>query len=55
MGIGIVEGRAAIRRYLEDWLRAYDYVTSESEEARDLGSGVGFQVHVTCPSSRQQR
>lgn len=46
MGIGIVEGRAAIRRYLEDWLRAYDYVTSESEEAHDLGSGVGFQVHT---------
>jgi ketosteroid isomerase-like protein len=46
MGIGIVEGRAAIRRYVEDWLRAYEYITLESEEVHDLGSGVGFQAYT---------
>jgi ketosteroid isomerase-like protein len=44
MGIGIVEGRSAIRHYPEDWLRAYDDLTLESEEVHDLGSGVVFQV-----------
>ena len=44
MDMGIFEGRDAIRRFLEDWLRAYDDLASETEEVRDLGGGVGLQV-----------
>jgi ketosteroid isomerase-like protein len=44
MDLGIFEGRDAIRHFLEDWLRAYDDLASETEEVRDLGGGVGIQV-----------
>jgi ketosteroid isomerase-like protein len=38
------EGRAAIRRLLEDWVGAYDDAEVEVEHVLDLGSGVGFVV-----------
>jgi ketosteroid isomerase-like protein len=44
--VGVLEGRAAIGRFLEDWLDAYDEFEHEVEERRDLGSGVTFGVAV---------
>jgi uncharacterized protein (TIGR02246 family) len=44
--VGVLEGRAAIRRFLEDWLGAYDEFELEAEERRGLGSGVTFGVAV---------
>jgi ketosteroid isomerase-like protein len=44
--VGVLEGRAAIGRFLEDWLGAYDEFEQEVEERRDLGSGVTFGVAV---------
>jgi hypothetical protein len=44
--VGVLEGRAAIRCFLEDWLGAYDDFEQEVEERRDLGSGVTFGVIV---------
>jgi hypothetical protein len=44
--VGGLEGRAAIRRFLEDWLGAYDEFELEAEERRGLGSGVTFGVAV---------
>lgn len=44
MDLRVFEGRAAIRGFVEEWLRAYGDVEFETEEVRDLGSGVRFQV-----------
>ena len=44
MDLRVFEGRAAIRRFVEEWLGAYGDVAFEIEEVRDLGSGVGFEV-----------
>jgi ketosteroid isomerase-like protein len=44
--VGVLEGRAAIGRFFEDWLGAYDEFELEVEERRDLGSGVTFSVAV---------
>ena len=41
-----VEGRAAIRRFLEDWFRAWDELDFELEEVSDLGGGVVFAVVI---------
>jgi ketosteroid isomerase-like protein len=38
------EGVAAIRGFLEDWLRPYEQYELEPEEILDLGSGVVFVV-----------
>jgi ketosteroid isomerase-like protein len=38
------EGRAAVRRFYEDWFSVYKDFESELEEALDLGNGVGFSV-----------
>jgi ketosteroid isomerase-like protein len=38
------EGRAAVRRFYEDWFSLYEDFDSELQEALDLGNGVGFSV-----------
>ena len=45
-GVGEVrlQGRAAIRTFIEDWLRPYEEFTMEVEEVRYLGNGVAFTV-----------
>jgi ketosteroid isomerase-like protein len=44
-GIGTsFEGAAAIRRFYEDWFRAYEEFEVELVEALDLGDGVVFDV-----------
>jgi len=40
------EGRAAIRRFMEDWLDAYEELHFEFEEVSDLGNGVVFGVLI---------
>jgi ketosteroid isomerase-like protein len=42
MGLGTYQGLAAIRRFFEDWIGAYDEFEMEVEELRDLGHGVVF-------------
>jgi uncharacterized protein (TIGR02246 family) len=38
------DGRAAIRRFLEEWFGAYEELEFGLEEVRDLGNGVVFAV-----------
>ncbi len=40
------EGRAAIRRFLDDWFGAYEELEIRVEEIRDLAKGVVFAVAV---------
>jgi ketosteroid isomerase-like protein len=42
----LIEGRAAIRRFLDDWFRAYAELDYELEEVNDLGGGVVFAVVI---------
>ena len=42
----LIEGRAAIRRFLEDWFRVYEELDFEVEEVSDLGGGVVFVVVI---------
>jgi len=44
MGMGVFEGRAAIRSFLEDWFGAYEEYEDELQEIRALGNGVVFAV-----------
>ncbi len=41
-----LEGRAAIRGFLEDWFRAYEELGFELEEVSHLGGGVVFAVVI---------
>jgi ketosteroid isomerase-like protein len=52
MGIGVFEGRAAIRKMLEDWLGAFDWFTTEVDEVLDFGNGVSLTVVTQhgCPT-----
>jgi ketosteroid isomerase-like protein len=43
-GLGTFDGRAAIRRFLEDIICSFDETVTEQEELLDLGNGVGFLV-----------
>jgi ketosteroid isomerase-like protein len=43
-GLGVFEGPAAIRGFLEDWWGAFEELRFELEEVRDLGRGVVFAV-----------
>lgn len=43
-GMGTFEGTAAIRRFVEDWMLAYEQLEVELEELLDLGNGVVFLV-----------
>ena len=46
MGVGVLEGQAAIRGFYEDWRRSYEAFEAELEELRDLGHGVTFMVII---------
>jgi ketosteroid isomerase-like protein len=46
LGLGVYEGRTAVRRFFEDWIGAYEDFHIEFEEIRDLGNGVAFAVFV---------
>jgi len=46
MGMEVFEGRAAIRRFFEDWWGIYDMSGAEAEQLLDLGNGVTFAVLV---------
>jgi ketosteroid isomerase-like protein len=43
-GVGVFEGRAAIRAFLGDWLALYEEFEIELEEVLDLGHRVVFSV-----------
>ena len=43
-GVGSFEGTAAIRRFLEDWIGAYEDYEYKQQEGLDLGNGVVFVV-----------
>jgi ketosteroid isomerase-like protein len=43
-GMGVFEGQAAARGFLEDWFASYEEYELEAEEILDLGNGVGFRV-----------
>jgi ketosteroid isomerase-like protein len=43
-GLGVFEGRAAIRGFWEDYYRSFDDLKFELEEALDLGNGVMFAI-----------
>jgi ketosteroid isomerase-like protein len=44
--VELVEGRAAIRDFLEDWFRVYEELNFELEEVSHLGGGVVFAVVI---------
>jgi len=44
MGMGVHHGPAAIRRFFEDWVAAYDEFQLEATEIVDLGNGVTLGV-----------
>ena len=46
MGLEVYEGRAAIRRFFEDWWGSYEESEVEAEEILDLGNGVTFAVLI---------
>jgi ketosteroid isomerase-like protein len=44
LGLGVFNGRAAIRDHFEDWFAPYEEFAFEVEQVRDLGHGVVFGV-----------
>jgi ketosteroid isomerase-like protein len=44
VGVGVFEGREAIRGFYEDWRASYEDFEQVIEEACDLGNGVSFGV-----------
>ena len=46
MGMEVFEGRAAIRRFFEDWWGSYEESEAEAEEMVDLGKEVTFAVLI---------
>jgi ketosteroid isomerase-like protein len=46
VGMGIFEGQAAARGFIEDWWASYEEHEWEAEETLDLGNGVGFRVLI---------
>jgi ketosteroid isomerase-like protein len=46
IGMGVFEGQAAARGFIEDWWRSYEEHEFEAEETLDLGNGVGFRVLI---------
>jgi ketosteroid isomerase-like protein len=46
VGMGVFEGREAIRRFVADWTSAYEDYERALEEFRDLGHGVTLGVFV---------
>jgi ketosteroid isomerase-like protein len=46
VGMGVFEGQAPARGFIEDWWTSYEESEFEAEETLDLGNGVGFRVLV---------
>ncbi len=46
VGMGVFEGRAAARGFIEDWWTSYEESEFEAKETLNLGNGVGFRVLV---------
>jgi ketosteroid isomerase-like protein len=44
VGIGVFEGAATIRRFMEDWFRGYEELQFVIDELLDVGSGVVLTV-----------
>jgi ketosteroid isomerase-like protein len=42
----LIEGRAAIRGFVEEWFSAYEELDYELEQVSDLGGGVVFAVVI---------
>jgi limonene-1,2-epoxide hydrolase len=51
VGIGVFEGVATIRRFMEDWFRGYEELQFVIDELLDVGSGVVLTVtrHMARP------
>jgi ketosteroid isomerase-like protein len=45
-GLGVIEGREAIRTFFEEWLGTFEDHEQEAEEIQDLGNGVAFAVFL---------
>jgi ketosteroid isomerase-like protein len=43
-GLGVFEGPAAVRGFVEDFQRGYESFHTEPEEILDLGDGIAFAV-----------
>ena len=43
-GLGVYEGRTAIRAFIREWWDAFDELHFEPEEIVDLGGGVTFSI-----------
>jgi ketosteroid isomerase-like protein len=46
MGMGVFEGQAAARDFLDDWFASYEEYELEAKEALDLGNGVGLRTLI---------
>jgi len=46
MGLGVYEGPAAARAFIEDWWGSYENLEFWAQETLDLGNGVGFRVLI---------
>jgi ketosteroid isomerase-like protein len=46
IGMGVFEGQAAARGFIEDWWGSYEEFEFEANETVDLGNGVGFRVVI---------
>jgi ketosteroid isomerase-like protein len=46
IGMGVFEGQAAARGFIEDWWCSYEEHEFEVKEALDLGNGVGFRALI---------
>jgi ketosteroid isomerase-like protein len=46
LGMGVFEGQAAARGFIEDWWGSYEKFEFEAEQTLDLGNGVGFRVLI---------
>jgi hypothetical protein len=44
LGVGVLRGHDAIRRFLEGWFGAYEEFEFTVQDVRDLGHGVGWAV-----------
>ena len=42
MGIGVYEGRTAIRAFLAGWMTSYEGYEEEMQEVIDVGNGIAF-------------
>jgi ketosteroid isomerase-like protein len=45
--VGVMHGRAALRRYYEQWYETFDDLRAEPDELTDAGDHVVAAVHVT--------